>query len=274
MTSIRKIKATLFVCVLIAGIMTSCKKDKDVIIDPNPDKGHCSLIEMIYGSGPTGMKTTLTYNSTKQLIERHSLFFGIISGSKYTYTPQNQVAVQEDYSGANKDANWKTTYSYSNGQLIESKVYAFFDGDWTLVEIRKHEYENGRMTKVRYFGLIDGAEVETAFRNYAYDGNNNVISILGYELNGASEWVEVTRRTLSYEPKSASWALLTTITEDPTFPATQLIKSDKSEEWDEMDQKWLVTDDLSYSYTYNDKGLPLTVTEDGTGTASFTYQCN
>lgn len=274
MISLRKIKATLFVCVLTAGILTSCKKDKDIVVDPSPDKGHCSLTEMTFGSGVGGMKTTLTYNAGKQLIESHTLSFGIISGSKYTYTAQNLLAVKEDYYGANKESNWKTTYSYSNNQLIETKLYAVVDGDWSLVEIRKYEYQNGKMTKLRFFGLENGAEVERAYRTYSYDANNNVTSILGYEMNGASEWIEATRRTLSYEAKSASWTLMVILTEDPAFPATQLIKSDKSEEWDAADQKWLVTDDLAYSYTYNDKGLPVTLTEDGTGTASFTYHCD
>lgn len=274
MIPLRKIKSILFVSVLIAGLFTSCKKDNDIIVDPNPDKGYCSLTEMNFGSGTAGMKTTLTYNAAKQLIESHTLSFGMVYGTKYSYTAQNLLVETVEYQGANKEATWKTTYSYSNDQLKENKVYAFYDGAWTLVEIRKYEYQNGRRSKVRYFGLVDGAEVETAYRNYTYDGNNNVISILGFELNGASEWTEVTRRTFSYEPKSASWTLLTILTEDPAFPATQLIKSDKSEEWDENDQKWLVTEDLSYSYTYNDKGLPVTLTEDGTGTAQFTYHCN
>jgi hypothetical protein len=274
MISLRKIKATLFICVLIAGGMTSCKKDKDVVVDPAPDKGDCKLTEMSYGSGALGMKTTVTYNSQKQLTENTTLYMGMTVGAKYTYNSKNQVILREEFEGANKEVNWKVEYSYTNDRVDESKSYYYDNGTWTLAGTNKHEYVNNKLVKVRRFMLFGTDEKETAYSVYGYDGNGNVNSIVGYTLTAADEWIETSRRNLVYVSKTAQWSLLTLLTDDPNFPATQLILSDRSEELNEDSGNWETTDDLAYTYTYNDKGLPVTIEEAGAGTGTLLYSCN
>lgn len=274
MKNLKKMKSLLFVAVLFGGLLSSCKKDKDVVKDQPADKNNCQLVEITSNSGPSETKTTLTYNASKQLVESSSIHFGIRSGAKYTYNAANQIILKEETEGENKDVTWKVSYNYSGNLVHESKSYYYDGSDWIMVEIRRYEYQNGHLAKVRYFNVFGGNEIETAYLVYDYDANHNVKSIIGFSKDMNNEWMETSRRTLTYVAKTAPWSLITQLTEDPNFPATQLIASDKSEEWDEDNQIWETTENITYSYTYNDKGLPLTMTIPGIGTGNLTYTCN
>ncbi|MDX5320679.1 MAG: hypothetical protein LPK49_06465 [Bacteroidota bacterium] len=269
-----KSKALLFLAVIIAGAATSCKKEE--VQNPGSGSGNgtvCMVSEVNSTSQLSTWKSTLSYNAKNQLTETyHNSTWGI-SGTRFTYDAQGKVTQSEDYSGANKTAMSRSVFTYDAKGVVSRSNYADFDGTIKLVEILRFEYTNNRITKAKVFEVTDGQETETGYYLYAYDAVGNLITVKGFFSDGNGGQIETYRRTLTHQNKPALWVLTTLMTEDPNFPATNLIASDKTETFDQENNEWVTEDNNTFIYTFDASGKIKTMVTSGNTTSTLTYTC-
>ncbi len=273
MNTLHNLKATLLFGVLILGTLSACKKDKESPIPSDSKTKECQLKTVSLDVQGTNFTTSLTYNDKKQLIESKTIANWGTFGTLYSYNLDGKVAQKEEYEGVNKEVNARTSYQYSNNVLAEEKTYYKMDAEFELVQTKRFDYENGKLMKASLFELENGSEIASGYFTYHYNGGENVQSIKGFEYDDNAKPVETYRRSLSYDTKPALRSFTTMMTDDPNFPASNNILSDKIEVFDMDTQTWEVDEDNRYSYTYDSNNLPATMNAGLMGTGTITYAC-
>ena len=273
MTNLRTIKSTLFVCVLLGGLLSSCKKDEDVKTPDNGVKETCKLISTEIDTWMGKMTATLTYNDKSQLIENKSASPMGISGSTFTYDLDGRLSMKEDYEGAGKEVYLRYVYTYSGGILAETKKYMPDGSGMGLIEVQRNEVHNGKITRTNLFEINGGQEEASGYLLYAYDAAGNTAKINGYQADGNGGFTETMRRTLSYDSKKATRSMITLMTDDPHFSAVNNILRDKTELYDIHKKTWEVDEDNVYEITYDNRNLPVSV-KTSIGVATLGYTCN
>lgn len=273
MKTLFKMKATLLMGVLILGTLSACKKDKDEPKTNEPAKQECQLKNVAFTAQGGTFTTAFTYNTKNQLSEVKSISGWGDMRTTYAYNLDGTVSMKEEFDGNDAKPSSRVTYHYSNNVLSESKYYVLMDVDLELVEVKRYEFATGRLRKVNIFEVSDGSETLSGYLTYLYDGSGNVQNIVGFETDGTQAPTEIYRRALTYDNKTALKSFITMTTDDPHFPASNNITSDKEEMFDIDTQTWEVSDENSYTYSYGSNNLPATVSAGVMGSGTLTYTC-
>lgn len=248
-TMTRQLAALSFILLFAA-----CTKDLTESADPGTDPSNNSGNKISKIEYDGGSYEGISYNSngTVNKITNH-LEYGGGNAQTINYSfVYNGSQVTE----INGDDGSKFKYSYQNQQVVKTEVFA---ATGNMIAYYQYTYTNGKLTRTDAFNRLPGGAISTTPTvryDFEYLGSGNLDKMILYYRDASSGILEKTNeyQFSQYDSKHNRSALFEN---NPYLPMESFTPNNPLKEL-HFDANGVLEETVTYTYTYDNDGNPLT----------------
>lgn len=235
-------------------LFAACSKDLTGSDNPgtDPSNGSGNKISKIEYDG--GSYEAISYNSngTVNKITNHIEYSGGTPQTiNYSFTYTGSLLTE-----LNGDDGSKFKYSYQNQQVVKTEIYA---ATGNMVAYYQYTYTNGKLSRTDTYSRLPGGAISTTPTvryDFVYLPSGNLDKMLLYFRDAGSGILEKTNE-YQFSEYDNKYNRTVVFESNPYLPMESFIPNNPLKEL-HYDANGALEETVTYSYTYDNNGNPLT----------------